>query len=285
MSIEEKAVVRKHSRGPALHALVAKPEGTPRYAIGLVHGYADHAARYKHVIEALREKGIATVALDLRGHGRSDGARGFCGEFSEFWDDLRELGPLLDDVAPGVPRVLFGHSFGGLATASSLIDERGGGPKVDWKVAIWSAPFFELALPVPALKKRAGELLGRIMPKFGMASGLHGADLTHDTTIARGYDEDPLVFKKANARWFTEAVKTQEFLFSRADRIKLPFFIGFGGADKVASPEGGRRLVARAGSAHKEFKLYDGLYHEILNEPSWRDILSDMLAFAERHMA
>ena len=74
-------------------------------------------------------------------------------------------------------------------------------------------------------------------------------------------------------------------LFREASRIKLPFFIGFGGADKVASPEGGKRLVATAGSAVKEFKLYDGLYHEILNEPSWRDILGDMLAFADRHAA
>lgn len=252
--------------------------------LALIHGYADHAARYIHVIDELARRGVVTVALDLRGHGRSGGDRGFCNEFSEFWDDLRELEPLLEEHAKGLPRVLFGHSFGGLATASSLLDTRAGAPDMKWRAAVWSAPFFELALPVPAIKKKAGEFLGKLIPKFGMASGLHGADLTHDAAMARGYDEDPLVFKKASARWFTEAVKTQELLFREAHRIKLPFFIGFGGADKVASPEGGRRLVSSAGSTVKEFKLYDGLYHEILNEPSWPDILTDMLAFTDRHI-
>lgn len=284
MSIEEKSIVRKNSNGPALSAIIGKPDAPARYALALVHGYADHAARYMHVIDALRVKGIVTVALDLRGHGRSGGDPGYCDDFSEFWDDLRELGPLLDEHAKGLPRILFGHSFGGLATASSLLDDRAGAPEASWRAAVWSAPFFQLALPVPPLKRKAGELLGRLIPKFSMASGLHGADLTHDAAIARGYDEDPLVFKKASARWFTQAVKTQEMLFREAHRIKLPFFIGFGGADKVASPEGAKKLVAAAGSATKELKIYDGLYHEILNEPSWPDILNDMVAFADRHV-
>ena len=285
VSIVEKSVVRKNSQGPSLSAIIAKPDTKPRYALALVHGYADHAARYMHVIDELRMKGILTVALDLRGHGRSGGDPGYCNEFSEFWDDLRELGPLFDEHANGLPRVLFGHSFGGLATASSLLDDRAGAPEQNWRAAIWSGPFFQLALPVPPIKKMAGEFLARIIPKFAMASGLHGADLTHDAAIARAYDEDPLVFKKASARWFTQAAKTQELLYREAHRIKLPFFIGFGGADKVASAEGAQKFVAAAGSATKELKVYDGLYHEILNEPSWRDILNDMVRFADRYAA
>ena len=279
MSIEEFVVSRKNTQGPKLFAVVGKAE-QPRYAVALIHGYADHAARYLHVIEWFREHGITTVALDLRGHGRSEGGRGYCGNFEEYWDDLAELDPLLEAHAPNLPRILFGHSMGGLATASSLLGPRG---MHVWRAAVWSAPFFQLALPVPAIKEKAAHLLAKIAPKFGMSSGLYGRDLTHDETIARGYDEDPLVFKKANTKFYVEAVKMQERLFREAKAIKLPFFLGFGTGDKVASPEGAKRFVAAAGSTVKEFKLYEGLYHEILNEPSWRDIAGDMKTFMDAH--
>src|SRR3990172_11704010 len=53
------------------------PEGTPNAAVVIVHGYAEHSGRYRHVAERLVAHGYAVHAYDLYGHGRSEGRRAF----------------------------------------------------------------------------------------------------------------------------------------------------------------------------------------------------------------
>ena len=106
--------------GPALHYVSVLPDA-PRAIVGVLHGYADYAERYAHVLAAWGVRGIASVALDMRGHGRAEGRRGYCARFEEFLDDARELERLVADRAGPVPRFLFGHSFGGLVAASAVL--------------------------------------------------------------------------------------------------------------------------------------------------------------------
>src|SRR6185295_15362119 len=99
------------------------------------------------VMGALAEHGIGSIAIDLRGHGRAQGTRGYCNRFPEFLDDARELRRLVETRAKGAPTLLFGHSFGGLVAALSALDE-----PAPWKGLVLSAPFFGLALDVPRIK-------------------------------------------------------------------------------------------------------------------------------------
>src|ERR1700709_843367 len=89
---------------------------------------------------------------------------------------------------------------------------------------------------------------------------------------ARAYDEDPLVFPNATARWFREATKAQERVLSRAGELKMPLYEVFGTADRVAKFSSGREFFDRAGSVDKTWDPREGLFHEVLNEPSWPDI-------------
>ncbi len=277
--IDEGPLTDRAVNGPALYYTTAVPEAAPVAGLGLLHGYADHGARYHHVIGALAEMGIAVVALDMRGHGRAAGRRGYCERFSEYMDDVAELPPLLHRVAKDVPHFLFGHSFGGLVAAQAQLQPN----KHAWKGLVLSAPFVRLAMAVPKVKLWAGELASKVLPTLGLPSGLHGADLTHDAERARGYDADPLVFPKATARWFTETKRAQEHLFAHASKIELPLYMAFGDADRVASFEGGRELFQKVGSKDKTFVPYPGLFHEILNEPSWKEIAEGMAKFVLDH--
>lgn len=275
MSIElhEAVLSQRSSKGPDLYYASAMPSDAVKAVLGIIPGYADHGARYRHVMGALAEHGIGSIAIDLRGHGRALGTRGYCDRFDEFLDDARELRALVADRAKAVnaPQFLFGHSFGGLTAASSVLDSPG-----PFKGLILSAPFFGLALEVPKIKVLAGRVASRLYPKLGLPSGLHGKDMTHDKERAKAYDEDPLVFPNATARWFTETTKAQARAFENAPRLEMPLFMAFGTSDPVASFKQGKRFFDLAGSNDKKFLPRDGQFHEILNELSWKELVEEI---------
>lgn len=269
IELDEGPVTTRVRRGPSLYYASAMPGGpsVPKAILGIIPGYADHGARYRHVMGALAEHGIGSVAIDLRGHGRAAGARGYCERFDEFLDDARELRALLEARAKGSKIFLFGHSFGGVVATLSTLDE----PK-PLAGLVLSAPFFGLALEVPKVKVTAGKIASRIYPKLSLPTGLAGPQMTHDAARARDYDSDPLVFKNATARWFTEVTRAQEQSIARAPSLTLPLYMVFGSSDPVASFATGKRFFDAAGSSDKTWSPREGLFHEVLNEPSWKDI-------------
>ncbi|MDB4934762.1 MAG: Lysophospholipase [Labilithrix sp.] len=279
MTIElDEGAVTRASSGPSLYYASAMPTGGAKAVLAVIPGYADHGARYAHVMGALAEHGIGSVAIDLRGHGRAQGARGFCTRFDEFLDDARELRRLVDARAKGAPALLFGHSFGGLVASLSALDDPS-----PWKGLVLSAPFFGLGLEVPRIKVMAGKLASRLYPKLGLPSGLEGKDMTHDAAKAKAYDDDPLVFKNATARWFTEATAAQQRALAGAPRLALPLYMTFGTNDKVASMTTAKRFFDAAGSADKTWDPREGLFHEVLNEPSWKDIVENIARWVLAH--
>ncbi len=263
----EEGTARRTLPGPSLYFRWAAPEGPPRAVVGLLHGYAEHSARYAHVMDAWAERGIATAALDLRGHGRSGGRRGYCHRFREFLDDAAELEHLVAARAPGAPHFLFGHSFGGLVATMSVLED-----PAPWRGLVLSGPYFELALPVPPAKIAVGRLASRLWPTLALASGLHGSDITHDAARARAYDEDPLVFGTATTRWFTEALAAQRSALDRAPGLAVPLYVVMGTADRVASVATARAFFDRVSGGDKTWDAREGLFHEVLNEPEWRGI-------------
>ncbi len=278
IELDEGAVTQRTNAGPSLYYASAMPTGRAEAVLGVIPGYADHGARYAHVMGALAEHGIGSVAIDLRGHGRAQGPRGFCTRWGEFLDDARELRKLVDARAKGAPTLLFGHSFGGLVAALSALDDPS-----PWKGLLLSAPFFGLGLEVPRIKLLAGKVASKVYPKLGLPSGLVGADMTHDAAKAKGYDSDPLVFPNATARWFTEATAAQARALSAASRLSLPLYMTMGTADKVASFTAAKRFFDAAGSADKTWDPREGLFHEVLNEPSWKDIVETMARWILAH--
>ena len=279
MSVElDEGVVSRREGGPPLYFHATMPKGELVAMLGIVHGYADHGKRYAHVMGALAEHGIGSVAIDLRGHGRAGGPRGFCMRFDEFHDDIRELRALVEQRAKGKPMFLFGHSFGGLVSTSVVLRD----PK-PWKGLILSGPYFGTALAVPAVKEFAGRIASRVLPKLGVPMGLTGAMCTHDEQKARDYDNDPLSFKNATARWFTEATAEQKRVLENVSRLTLPLYVVFGAADPIASMAAAKKVFDAAGSSDKTWDARAGLFHEVLNEPSWKDIVEPIAKWILAH--
>ncbi len=276
--VDEGPLLRRQRAGPSLYYMCAMPEGPLRAMVGIVPGYADNSGRYAHVMGALADQGIGCIALDLRGHGRAAGARGACQHFGEYVDDVRELGSLLTARATmrgeQIPLFLLGHSFGGLVASSLLTEDSE--ERTRWRGLLLCSPFFGLALPVAWPKRALGLLASRVYPTLALPTGIHGKDVTHDAHRAREYETDPLVFKKARARWFSEVLHAQKRALPDAPKLETPLYVVFGTRDPVASLPVARRFFDLAGSYDKTWDPREGLLHEVWNEPSWKEVVDTM---------
>jgi alpha-beta hydrolase superfamily lysophospholipase len=273
-------LARASTTGPSLYRYAVMPDRSPEAVVAVLHGYGEYGARYDHVMAAWAERGIASVAIDLRGHGRAGGRRGYCGRFAEYLDDVRELellaAAVTSDPAGRVPLFLFGHSLGGLvATAAALAKPS------PWRGLILSAPFFGIGpgIPVSPAKQVAGRIASRLLPWLAQPNGIRSADVTHDAAIARAYEKDPLVFHIATARWFTEARAAQARVLEQAGALAMPLHVVMGTGDRIAKLEKARAFFDRAGSSDKTWEEREGLFHEVLNEPEWPSIADRIADF------
>jgi alpha-beta hydrolase superfamily lysophospholipase len=166
--------------------------------------------------------------------------------FDDYLDDASHLEKLVRERAGGSPVFLFGHSFGGLVAAALAMAK-----PAPWRGVLLTAPYLGLALKVPPVKRLAGIVASRLRPTLSLPSGMHGADLTRDSVRARAYDEDPLVFSTANARWFTEAQSAQARTIANARSVTVPLLIVMGTADRVADLTSVRAFFESAGSKDK----------------------------------
>lgn len=231
--------------------------------LGIIHGYGEHAERYAHVADALGARGISVVAVDLRGHGRSSGTRGFVERFEEYHLDCEQLLDAARARAGGRPIALLGHSMGGLVLSHWML----AGGAQGTVGSVLSSPYLGLALAVSPVKIGLGRVMSRIVPTLALPSGLTGADVTRDPTLAAIYDSDPLNNKNATARWFTEATRAQQEVLTRASELKGPMLLLYGGADRVASADVTDRFAASLRGADVTSERLAGHYHELVNEP------------------
>jgi alpha-beta hydrolase superfamily lysophospholipase len=122
------------------------------------------------------------------------------------------------------------------------------------------------------------------MPKLGVI-GLEAERVSRDPAVVQAYINDPLVCRgKVTARLSAELVKAIRRVNAEAADIRLPILILQGSADRLVDPKGARMLYGAVSSVDKTIKVYDGLYHEVYNEPEHDEVLGDVEAWLETHL-
>ncbi len=241
------------------------PVASPKLTIVLLHGYGEHAGRYQHVAEHLNAKGFSVVAADLRGHGRSEGHRGYAQTFEDYHRDAQAL---LAQAGDG-PKVLMGHSMGGLLAAHWLLSTQ-----QDFVGLVLSSPFLGLHESASRIEVTAGKLLSKVLPKVSLPAPHKGKDVCRDPELGAAYDSDPLNNKGVNARWFTAAIEAMRLVHARTSELSLPMLMLYGGADRVVSVQTNDRFAAAASMPDKTVERLEGYFHEIFNEaPQERSIV------------
>jgi lysophospholipase len=235
-----------------------------RGAALIVHGYAEHCGRYREVAHVLRRAGLSALAFDLRGHGRAHGSRGHVMRFEEYLDDVKAALAQLDARAGrDRPLALVCHSHGSLIALRILADPYGCPKRV--RCAVLSSPFLGLRLKVSPVKRVAARWLGRLLPSFSLPNEIPIDRLTHDAGKLAERRVDTLCHDVAGARWYNEALAAQEWVREFAPRVQVPTLWLVAGDDALVDPEASRAVHARI-KARADWHLFDGLYHELMNE-------------------
>ena len=269
---------RSRAAGASLFVASWLP-ASPKAAILLAHGYAEHSGRYDIFAKQAAAAGYAVYGIDHWGHGQSTGERGYVPHFSVFLDGMAALLGHVQSQHPKLPRVLLGHSMGGLIGASHLITHQDA-----YIAAVLSGPAVKPGTPPTLATRMIGQLLSRILPKAGLIQ-LDASAVSRDPAVVARYMADPLVHTgKMSARLAAEMLGAMEALQANAHQLKLPLLVAFGTEDRLAAPAGGAELVAGIASKDKELRLLPGLFHEIFNEPEGADVIKGVLDWMDARL-
>jgi len=267
------------ARNVRIHWQAWLPDGEPRATVVLAHGAGEHAGRYEHVAARLVDDGYAVYAIEHRGHGRSEGPRALIDRVDHAVADLDSLVMLAARAHPGLPAFLLGHSMGGTIAVSYTLAHQG-----RLSGLILSAPLAAVdAAPAPMrLAALALSTLAPRLPLFPIDATL----VSRDPDVVKTYTEDPLVYHgKLPVRTVAELAAAIDSFPDRVPAITVPTLIMYGTADRLCPPEGSVMLGERIGSADKTITPYEGLYHEILNEPEQGQVLDELSAWLSTHTA
>lgn len=245
-------------------------DATPRATVVLAHGASEHSGRYAWTGEQLAARGYALYAIDHRGHGRSEGGRAVIDRMRHAVEDLHTLVESAAAAQPGRPVVLLGHSMGGAVALSYTVEHE---DALDALVLSGPLAAFEAASPV---QRVAGRVLSVVAPSLGVV-GIDSTAVSRDPQVVADYDADPLNYHgKLPARTLAELTRAIDGYPDAVQRFELPMLVMHGTADRLTPIAGSEMVVERAGSVDKTFKRYDGLFHEILNEPERQQVLDDI---------
>ena len=282
---------------------VSKPEAV----VIIVHGMAEHSARYDRFAKALNGAGYAAMTLDLRGHGRSaqSGTKGYFAKkdgWKKVLEDIKTVVDTAGETYPGVPLVLFGHSMGSIFSRVYM-SEHGG----DIDACILSGVTINkkgLRDVAPAIT-RLVSFFNPIKPSKLLDSMSFGAFnkpfepartkfdwLSRDNAEVDKYVEDEMCGFVCTAPLFNDVSKAILYTIKTENVKKIPkqlkIFIISGEKDPVGSDGYDAKYLYESYTKEgldAEYKIYANARHELLNETNRDEVMGDILKFLEKAIA
>ena len=253
----------------------------PKALLSLIHGLGEHTGRYLHVGKSMTDAGYALVGFDLRGHGKSGGSRGHFPSLNAVMQDMRQFSKFLVQRYPDIPHFLYGHSLGGLLSLAYALQYPTGLNGV-----IVTGTALRSSLQEQKNKIAMINLLGSLLPSITVPSGLDATTISRDADVVQKYINDPLVHDKTSLGLGKSALTAIDLCFARAKEFTPPLLIMHGSADKLTYPSGSEDFAKLATETNKDatLKLWDGLYHEIHNEPEKAEVFKVMIEWIEKHL-
>jgi acylglycerol lipase len=243
----------------------------PAAVVVLVHGAGEHSGRDEHVAERLVGDGYAVHALDHRGHGRSQGPRALIDRVDHAVTDLNALvsAAVQHESAASIPVLMVGHSMGAMIALryAGQHQHRLDGLALSGALA---------SIEASAALRIVGRVIATVTPRLGLIT-IDSSLISRDPDVVAAYRSDPLVHHgKLPARTAAEIADTVAGFPNQVHEVTIPTLIMYGTEDRLCPPAGSEMLGERIGAADKRVIRYQGLYHEIFNEPERDAVLSDL---------
>ncbi len=253
------------------------PDDAPGAVVVIAHGLGEHSGRYATLAAELVARGYAVYALDHRGHGRSAGARANIERFSYLVSDYCAFVGRSTRQHLDTPVYLLGHSMGGAVALASAL-------RLQQKLRglVLSAPALAVGTVVPWWQERFVRMLSIIAPNTG-ALPLPAAAISRDPVVVMRYEQDPLVHHgKIPARTLVEMLGAMEGFAASIRQLRLRTLVLHGTADTLVPLAATRPLYQAINANHRTLHVYEGLFHEVFNEPERATVTADLFAWLER---
>jgi acylglycerol lipase len=256
-----------------------RPEGrSTRAVLVIVHGFNAHSGMYAWVAEQLVARGVAVYALDLRGRGKSDGDRFYVEELSNYEDDVAAFVKIAKAHEPSLPIFLLGHSAGGVVSCLYALDY---GAEIAGLICESFA--FQVYAPDFALAVMKG--LSHIAPHAHVVK-LPNAAFSRDPKVVEAMNNDPLIANEVQpTRTMAAMVRGDARLKKEFPLITLPVLILHGTSDKATKPAGSQFFFDNVGSQDKTLKLYEGHFHDLLNDLDKEVVMADITSWLDEHIS
>jgi len=249
-----------------------RPATPPRAVVVISHGFNSHSGEYVWVAEQLVADGYAVYALDHRGRGKSDGERFFVKKFSDYTGDLATFMTMVKAREPGLPVFLLGHSAGGVIATSYALDHQD-------QLAGLICESFAYQVPAPDVALAILKGLSHVAPHAHVLK-LKNEDFSRDPAVVAAKNADPLIANESQpSETVAEMVRADERLKKEFPNITLPVLIIHGTSDKATKPSGSKEFYDASRSKDKTLKLYEGHYHDLLNDVGKEGVLADIKAW------
>lgn len=254
-----------------------RPPEAPRAIVAICHGVNSHGGQYEQTAKRLVAAGHAVYAIDLRGRGRSEGPRYFVEDIAGYTDDLGTMIAMAKARDPGVPVFLLGHSAGGVVSCTWALAHQA-------EIAGLVCESFAFQVPAPAPVLALVKFLSRFLPNLPVLK-LRNHDFSRDPAAVAVLDADPLTRNEVQPAMTVAAlVRANDRLRREFATLTLPVLIMHGTADKVTLPAGSVFFHATVGSRDKTLRLYEGHYHDLLNDVGKDQVLADILHWIDARL-
>jgi alpha-beta hydrolase superfamily lysophospholipase len=254
------------------------PHDRPQAVLVLVHGLGSHSGTFNNIVQALVPQGYAIYGFDLRGHGRSPGSRGHINSWSELRKDLSKFFQFIASQQGQIPYFLLGHSLG----AAIALDYALHFPNGLHGVIATALPLGKVG--VPPLKLAIGQILSQVWPHFTLNTGIDRAATSRIPEAVEAIAADSLRHTRGSARLATEFIIKAEWLQTHAVCLQVPLLLLHGAEDRISPPEASLVFFRQVICADKERHEYAGGYHDIHDDLDYREMLSDLGNWLERHL-
>ena len=247
---------------------------SPRGVVVICHGVNSHSGQYLWTGEQLTARGFAVFALDLRGRGRSEGVRFYVDDVADYVSDVAATVALAKSRQPGLPVFLLGHSAGGVVSSTYVLDNP---TAVDGFIC----ESFAFQVPAPGFALAAIKGLSHIAPHLPVLR-LKNEDFSRDPHAVEALNNDPLTSNEVQPAMTVAAlVRADERLREEFPRITVPVLIMHGTDDKATVCRGSEFFHETTGSKDKTLKLYEGHYHDLLNDVGKEAVLADIIEWID----
>jgi len=248
-----------------------------RGTIIITHGHGEHSDCYLRVVNALKDEAWSIYAWDMRGHGKSEGARGYAASFDDYCADYVEFLKMVlanPEVKKG-PVVLLAHSMGGLVQIKTLLAH----PEFKPDALVFSSPLLGIGVEVPQFKKIGAEWLAKLLPRLTLWNEITNEHVTRDPEIIRELEQDPYRHARVCAPVYMGFLESFKFVHERASQLKFKTLFQISDKDPVISSSEAIRFFEALGSPEKEIKIYKDAKHEIYNDIIREQAFEDLRKF------